>query len=351
MTDNPWTPGDRRREPAKRLEPIVEGAAWYADELRGTDKWVYRLAAVETGEVLAAVAEIEGRGLEIKDIGLDDFPVPTLAPALADIKAELRDGRGFALIRGLPTDGLTLRQTAIAFWGLGRHLGDPVSQNGRGHLLGHVRDIGADASKERGYMTNTALAFHTDRADRLSLCCVQPAKSGGAHRICSSVTLHNEMLSRRPDLAEELFWDFYRTRTGEIPKGETSPFFRQPIFSIQDGYFTARGASLALNRAQKLPGVPKLTAAQTEAIRMFQSLSAEIALDLPLERGDITYCNCHVTLHARAGYEDWPEEARKRHLLRLWLSTRERPLVPSVAREMGGVVMEGTVLSTPLEAA
>ena len=351
MTANPWTPSDRHREPARLLEPIIEGAAWDAGTLQGTDAWVYQLSAAEIDEVMAAVDRVQARGLEIKDIALEDFALPGLAPVLADIKAELRDGRGFALIRGLPVDGRTLEQVAIAFWGLGHHMGRAKSQNGRGHLLGHVMDIGADASKERGYMTSSELAFHTDRADALSLCCVQPAKTGGAHRICSSVTLHNELLKRRPDLAKEMGWDFYRTRTGEIPAGETSPWFRQPLFSVCDGYFTARGASLALSRAQGLPGVPDLTAAQLEAIAMFQSLSAEVALDLELLQGDITYCNCHVTLHARAAYEDWPEEARKRHLLRLWLSNGDRPLVDSIAREMGGVLIEGAVLSTPLEAA
>ena len=351
MSTNTWTPSARTRKPARLLEPIEEGAAWYPEELIGSDAWVYRLSGAEVDEVIAAADSAYAKGGEIKDIGLADFPLPTLAPVLADIKAELKDGRGFALLRGLPVEGRGLRRTAVAFWGLGLHMGVPKSQNGRGHLLGHVMDIGADASKERGYMTKTALAFHTDRSDVLSLCCVQAAKSGGAHRICSSVTLHNEMLKRRPDLAKELTWEFYRTRTGEIPAGETSPFFRQPIFSEQDGYFTARGASLALKRAQDLPGVPKLTDAQVEALEMYQALCAEIALDLPLEQGDVTYCNCHVTLHARAAYEDWPEEDRKRHLLRLWLSTNDRPLVDSIAREMGGVLMEGAVLSTPLEAA
>ncbi len=351
MATNPWTPSDRARQPAVLGEPIVEGAAWLPDELRGTDAWVYQLAQAEIDEVLAAADGLDAGGIDIKDIGLEDFAVPGLAPALADIKAEFKDGRGFAMIRGLPLDGRTRRQVAIAFWGLGLHIGAPKSQNGRGHLLGHVTDIGADASKERGYMTNTELAFHTDRADALSLCCVQPAKSGGAHRICSSVSLHNEMVKRAPELARELGWDFYRTRTGEIPAGETKPWFRQPLFSVEQGYFTARGASLAISRAQALPGVPKLTDAQNEAIKMSQILARELALDLPLQQGDITYCNCHVTLHARAAYEDWPDDARKRHLLRLWLSTNDRPLVASIAREMGGVLIEGAVLSTPLEAA
>ncbi len=98
--------------------------------------------------------------------------------------------------------------------------------------------------------------------------------------------------------------------------------------------------------------MPKLTDAQIEAVEMFQSLCAEIALDIDLEPGDITYVNCHVTQHARSDYEDWPDAARKRHLLRLWLNTGgERPLVESIAGEVYGVVVEGMRFSAPLEAA
>ncbi len=356
MTSNPWNPSARVHRPVRLLEPITDSAAWSPEDLRGTDAWVYRLSRQEIAEIHDAVAEAEAQGRAIMDVTRDNFCLPLLAPALADIKAELRDGRGMALIRGLPVEGRARAQIATAFWGLGHYMGLAKSQNGRGHLLGHVLDLAGKDPKDpnvRGYMNGSALEFHTDRTDILSLCCLAPAKSGGAHRIASSATAYNEMLRRRPDLVKELTFDFYRTRNGEIPVGETKPYIRQPVFSIKDGYFTGRSSGTKVMQAQDLPGVPKLTAAQLEANDLYLGLASELSLDLDLRAGDITYLNCHVTLHARTDFEDWPEAHRKRHLLRLWLNTKgERPLVESVAREVNaGVVVDGMACQTPLEPA
>jgi len=352
MPDNPWKPSARTREPAQPMQPIIDSAGWTATQLEGTDAWVYQLSDADVAEIHLAVDAIEADDQELKFVTREKFPLPKLSAALADMKSELRDGRGLALIRGLPIEGRTRKQIAIAFWGLGHHMGQAKSQNHRGHLLGHVTDLGADVSKQRGYMAKSGLNYHTDRADILSLCCLRKAKSGGAHRVCSSVALHNEMLKRRPDLAKELYWPFYRSRYGEIPVGETQPWYRQPVFSIKDGYFAATGISSSVLRGHELPGITDLTEAQIEAMKMFQALAAEIALEVELESGDITYVNCHVTYHGRSGYEDWPEPNRKRHLLRLWLNTNgERPLVEEIAREVYGVVTDGTVLTTPLDAA
>jgi hypothetical protein len=335
------------------LRPVEDPAGWYPDDLEGTDAWVYRLSDAEVAEIHAAVAEVEASGIELMHVNRDNFPLPKLSAGLAEIKSEIQDGRGMALIRGLPVAGRSRLQVAIAFWGLGHYMGRAKSQNGRGHLLGHVMDLAGKTSNVRGYMNANALEFHTDRTDILSLCCYRAAKSGGAHRIASSVTAYNEMLRRRPDLVEELTFEFFRTRNGEIPAGETKPYIRQPIFSVQDGYFTGRSAGLKIEQAQALPGVPKLTAAQNEAMALYLELASELSLDLDLKPGDITYVNCHVTLHARTDFEDWPDADRKRHLFRLWLTTGgERPLIESVAREVnGGVVVDGMTFRTPLEPA
>jgi hypothetical protein len=351
MPDNPWKPSARIREPAQLMHPVIDAAAWSAKELERTGVWVYHLSDADVAEIHSAVASIEADNLELKSVTQENFPLPRLSAALADIKAELRDGRGLALIRGLPIEGRTRMQIAIAFWGLGHYMGQAKSQNYRGHLLGHVTDLGADVSKERGYMAKAGLNYHTDRADILSLCCIQKAKSGGEHRVCSSVTLYNEMLSRRPDLVQELCWPFYRSRYGEIPVGETQEWYRQPVFSVKDGYFAATGINSSVLRGHELPGIPDLTEAQIEAMKMFQALAPELALEVELELGDITFVNCHVTYHGRSDYDDWPEPDRKRHLLRLWLNTGgERPLVEEIAREIYGVVTEETVLTTPLDA-
>ena len=351
MTSNPWTPSARVHRPAELMQPVKDSAAWYPKDLQGTDAWVYQLSAAEVAEIHDAVAKNESRGTDIKNITRDSFPLPKLSVALADVKAELREGRGMALVRGLPVEGRTREQVAMAFWGLGHYMGRAKSQNGRGHLLGHVMDLSGKDDNVRGYMNANALDFHTDRTDVLSLFCYKPAKWGGQHRIASSVTAYNEILKRRPELVKELTFDFYRTRNGEIPVGETLPYIRQPIFSFKDGYFTGRSAGLKIDQAQKLPGVPKLTAMQQEAMDLYLNIASEFSLDLDLQAGDITYVNCHVTLHARTDFEDWPEAERKRHLFRLWLNAPgERPLIESVQREVnGGVVVPGMMFTTPLE--
>src|SRR4029453_2029156 len=113
-------------------------------------------------------------------------------------------------------------------------------------------------------MTNAEMRFHTDACDYVGLLCRQPSKRGGESRIASSVTVYNCMLERRPDLAKVLPEVFYRSRSGEISPGEL-PYFKQPIFSFTDGYFSATGVGAAIDKAQHLPGVPKYTSAQQEA--------------------------------------------------------------------------------------
>lgn len=352
MSDNPWRPSERRREPAVLLKPVVDPAGWRPEALKSTDAWVYRLSATEIAEVESAVDGVEAAGLGLMEITTERFPLPRFGRALGEVRAELKDGRGFAVLRGLPVAGRSRTRVAAAFWGIGTHVGCPISQNGKGHLLGHVKDIGADYSKDRGYMSRAEMVFHTDRCDVLSLCCLHPAKSGGQHRIVSSVTVYNAMLERRPDLAAELAFPFYKSRQGEIPVGETEPWSRIPVVSVERGYFTARGAGAPVMKAQSLPGVPPFTQAQRQAIQMYRDLAREFAMDIDLEIGDISFVQNYVTMHARTAFEDWPEPERKRHLLRLWLNCAGmRPLVPAVARDNAGLVVDGAILTAPLEVA
>lgn len=354
MTANPWSPGSRHREPAVLMRPVVDPAGWYPDELRDSNAWYYRVSDDEIADIFGAVAALEARNADLKDVTKDSFPLPVFGPAIAEIRDEIINGRGFAFIKGLPVEGRSRFQNACAFMGIGSHIGKAVSQNGKGHLLGHVKNIGGDINSPtgRGYNSPSELTFHADGCDVLSLMCLTTAKSGGRHRIASSVTTYNEMLKRRPDLARELSFRFYHTLRGELPPGQTRPWARKPVVSVKDGYFSARGASSTIKRGQGLPGVPKLTAAQIEAIDMYQAVSSELALDIDFEPGDISYVHNHVTLHARSAYKDWPEPERARHLFRLWLDTGgARPLNAEVEAATRGIVVDGTVLNAPLEAA
>lgn len=350
MQENRWTRSNGARQPAEPLKPVVDPAEWYPGDIRGSDAWLYRLSDAEFAEIEAGVAAVEARGLDIRDIRREDVPLPRFGGALAEMRDELLDGRGFVVIRGLPVARMSRAQVAAAFWSIGVNFGAAVSQNASGHLLGHVKDLGTDYDKVRGYQTRAHMAFHADQCDILGLCCLHPAKSGGAHRVCSSVALHNEMLRRRPDLVKELNWKFYRSRSDDVSPGET-PYYRQAIFNYHDGYFAARGVSANIAKAQKMPGVPEFTDAQVEAMDMFKALAPELSVDVDIRQGDMSFVLNHVTLHSRTAFEDWPEPERKRHFLRLWLTTHgERPLPPDFAYQREGIRVEGAELRAPLDA-
>jgi len=342
---------NRSRVAAKPMVPVIDPAEWRPEHMTASDEWIYQLSAAEIAELTEAVEAAASKGGDIKDVTLAEFILPTLGPVLRDIRRDLLEGRGLILIRGVPVADYSRAQSALAFWGIGLHLGRPVSQNAEGHLLGHVKDIGGDYgdAQTRGYKSSAAMGFHADRCDYVGLMCLHPAKQGGESRIVSSVTLYNEMLKRRPDLVEVLTRDFYWTRHGEVSPGEDG-FYKYPVFTFEQGWFAARGVSTQIYKSQGLPGVPLYTDIQLEALDLFKSLAEDFAFDMEFRQGDIQFLQNHVTLHSRRGFEDWPEPERRRHLLRLWVSDDAGRSVPALYRKIiSGINVKGVEPKTPLD--
>lgn len=329
---------DRRRVAAEPMQPIIDPAGWYPAQLAASDEWLYRLSGGEVDELRAAVDAIQSQRLAIKDITRDSFDLPGLGPALDKVRDELLEGRGFILIRGVPVDDFTREQSAIAYWCIAAHLGRVVSQNAKGHLLGHVKDIGGDYSDQqtRGYVTKAAMGFHADRCDYVGLMCIHPAMKGGESRIASGVTLYNEMLKACPDLVAELVEEFCWTRHGEIPPGK-GPWYGMPVFGFAEGHFTIRGVSSHIFKSQGMEGVPEFTPLQREAFDVYREMVQDIAFDMDFQQGDIQFLHNHVTLHSRRGFEDWPDPAKRRHLFRLWICDEAgRPLLPAFREHIRG---------------
>ena len=74
--------------------------------------------------------------------------------------------------RGLPVDRWTREQTMLAYWGIGTYWGKAQSNNKKGHLIGHIKDIGYDPSKPttRLYATKEAQPWHNDSSDMVGAC-------------------------------------------------------------------------------------------------------------------------------------------------------------------------------------
>lgn len=307
------------------LRPSGSRAAWTAREMAGTSEWIHELRESDIAELDAALAVVKARGRGIPDITRDDFPLKGFAAALADIRREVEDGRGFVLLRGIPIDRYSKEDAQLLYWGLGTYLGEAVGQNTMGDVLGHVRDVGRDWNEDhhgRGYQGHDALAFHCDKNDLVALMCWHPARSGGLSCIASSMAIHDAMLARRPDLLELLYGPFYIDYRGEEMEGE-KPYYVQPVFVRHGGRLFARYGRTYVMTGQRFPEVPRLTDDQIAAIQMVDTLANddEFRLDMEFRRGDIQLLNNHVILHSRTAFEDWPELERSRHLFRLLFLT------------------------------
>ena len=117
--------------PSRRM---IEGpSAWIGADMRGREaEWSYRLSPPEIAEIEAALKSVQARGLDIADIRREDFPLPTLGPVLDRLRAEVLDGRGFVLLRGVPVEDRPIAESAAAYWGIGTYFGSARSQNAQG---------------------------------------------------------------------------------------------------------------------------------------------------------------------------------------------------------------------------
>ena len=341
--------------------PVRGRGVWYGRDLAARRDWIREFTPDELAEIEAATRA--ARDIPPEKLSPAGFPLPGFGRELGKILTELLEGRGFILLRGLPVERMTREEQAIAYLGMGSWLGAFRSQNAKGHLLGHVKDLGLDIRdpRVRYYQTNRKLEYHTDSVDIVGLLCLKTAKAGGESYLASSMTVFNEVLARRPDLVPALFEPFPTDRRGEVPEG-MQPWFDIPIYHWHAGELSCIYVRQYIESAQKLfPQARRLTPAQRAAMDLIDELCNDPAIHLSMDfrPGDIQLLHNHQILHSRGDFENWPEPERHRHLLRLWVAPPDARPLPEVFAprygsvtpgERGGIVVKGTTPKVPLEA-
>ena len=288
------------------------------------EELIWTFSKLEIEEIDHALEHFKQKRINIIDMDELDFPLSNnFKEKLRVMREDLIHGRGFAIQRGIEVDKYSRNDLCAIYYGIGIHLGQPVSQNKLGHVLGHVFDLGKDANDPsvRLYTTNAAQPFHTDSADLVGLLCIQNASFGGDSQWCSSVRCFEEIYRERKDLAEVLMKPFHVSRKGEIPEGmkatyEIAIFHRLVEENIVLGIYD-RSFIVA---AQKIAGTPKLTAKQIEALDYLDDKCLKLKIEMRLGKGDIQWLHNHTTFHARSAFQDEINSQSRRHLLRLWLS-------------------------------
>lgn len=322
------------------LAPIETKAAWRGPALEASEAWG---RALTTKEISALERATEmSRRHSCPGFSQAAFSVPELAPLFAWMGEQLERGPGAVRIVGLPVERYAADELRRMFWGFCVNLGIPVYQTSAGETLGEVKDetgTGAvlDYNSGKGKLISArtvarstgALRFHTDKCDLLSLLCANNGIEGGISKVVSSVTIHNEIGRRRPDLLKVFYEPFWRMRPEDEEGDRPDRVFPMPVFArAADGGFTSQYSRTYINQAQEVAGVPALTEEQNAAMDLLHEVGEEVCLFAPFEPGAMQFMTQHVTYHGRTPYTNDVANGRSRVLLRVWLSPPFSRLLP-----------------------
>ncbi|WP_137123874.1 TauD/TfdA family dioxygenase [Roseomonas sp. HF4] len=337
--------------------PIGGAAAWRGADLAARGFWPRRLDEAEIAALERAVAAARQAGLSPPGFGHADFPLPDLAPLLAEVAAELEHGAGVVRLSGLPVGRIAPEDLRRLFWGFCCALGTPLFQNTAGEVLAEVKDetgqgiavtgdgAGPLPSARARSRSTGPLRFHTDKCDVLALLAASNGIAGGVSRVVSTVAIHDEMARHRPDLLAVLYEDFWRMRPADEEGADHADrVFRMPVFARgPDGAFTSQYSRTYVEMAHAEPGVPPPRPAQVEAMDMLAALAEELCAEAPFTPGDLQLLNQHVTYHGRTAYADDAAAGQRRVLLRIWLSVPFGRALPEGHRVQWGRVEAGAL--------
>jgi len=325
------------------VKPWSGPFVWNGSEMESHNDWVIALTPQDITAIQTGINAFIASGKDLAAATHLDFPFAQFGESLKQAQEQLLNGRGFVLLSGLPANDWTDQQLMTAYWGIGIHIGIPVSQNAKGHLLGHVIDQRTNSQNDkRIYQTNKAQPFHSDSCDIVGLLCLRKAKQGGESALASSAAIHNALLQTDPQALATLYGTFMCDRYGEIPQGKL-PYYPVNVFNNIDQQLVCCGMDPDIRSAQRFDNIESLTNEQLHALDQFQNTAQNLALSMSLQRGDIQLINNLVAVHARETFVDHDEMGKRRHLVRLWLSAQNGRRLPDFLRERWGNIDVGSV--------
>ena len=307
------------------VRPLETHASWTAADVADSCAWTYRLNEDEIAELEAALAVARSHTHEVLDVDKDRFPLPTLAPVLAQLADELINGRGFCRISALPVERIGCENASWMYWGIGLHLGVPWPQNVKGHLLGDVKDQQKsvnDPTARGNELGGVAQPFHSDGSDLIGLLCLDPGVSGGESLVANAVAAHNLLVGTDPELAEVLYDALPYDFRGEQSKG-SDPFYRVPVFTEHGDRLFVRYIRPYIEASQRHPDAPRLSDKQRAAMDAYDALiyDPDNRVEMTFAPGDMQFVNNYHVLHGRNAYQDDLATGQVRWLKRLWLAT------------------------------
>lgn len=324
-------------------EPVLGKRAWTRADLNKDDGWNLVLGPTEIGELEDAARSLLDDLNAWVQMSREDIKAPHLTAKLQSASDEIEDGFGFAKISGLDISGYDADMLHRTYWVIAVLLGKVITQNAKGELIGYVTDKIDGAPRgdnDRGYTSSDELRFHCDGGEVSALFCVRQAPTGGVNSIVSLLSVYNEILEKHPEHLESLYRGFliYMRKEGDDDRLGKVQERRIPSISEKEGRITAWVNLKLAELASSLSDSP-FSDSDMAALKTIEDVAEQDALkfDFRLEPGELVIVNNLSLMHKRSAFQDDPDPAKKRLLLRLWLNLYSRPEVhPNVAGVMKG---------------
>src|ERR1700730_10312126 len=81
--------------------PVTGACVWHGSEMADSARWQRHLSPAQLAEIDRSLAMARARGVGWEAMKAEDFPLPSFMPLAAEIRAELEDGSGLMLLRGI----------------------------------------------------------------------------------------------------------------------------------------------------------------------------------------------------------------------------------------------------------
>ncbi|WP_170301635.1 TauD/TfdA family dioxygenase [Saccharopolyspora hirsuta] len=310
-----------RTSPAEVLrEPCRTAAAWRAADLVDPAEWRFELSPAHLDELELALKSVRKHGIVLLQLTRERFPLPTLGAELRRIAHALENGRGFAVLKGVPVDRYDAAEINTIFWGMAQHLGFPVSQDSFGRKLARIR---CAVAVPAGWQVEPEL--RTGGSDVVAML---SSRAGGRSTVVSSAALYNEVLRRDPPLVERMYRHFGFDRWGEQLPGEP-PHRSVPLACWYGGRLSFRYARRDIESAQRYPDVARLEPADVALLDLIDELaySPEFRFGIDIEPGDLQLFNNYSVLHGHVQHNTGSTAAEL--LRRLWLTLHDGRRLPA----------------------
>lgn len=291
--------------------------AWVAATVGDECRWTYNL---DQEELLELGAMLPMQPAQDEKFSPAELPLENCRSVMPKVLETLKNGCGFAVIDRIPVERMShekVRGTYISICTLVGHL---LRQDIEGTAIYDIRDPGNGNGS--GFIPGSlSSSFHTDNAcgdicpDYVSVLCITPAQSGGHLQLISAYTVYQEILNRRPDVIEGLSQPFPFNYSNQVKKDEkVAPQTRIIEWAGNDLTFRYLYYQMTTDNLSRMQ---RRGLAVLEDVIRLPYLMAHVHL----RAGQFILMNNHWILHNRTPYKEHCDPGKRRHYLRLWLSS------------------------------